>query len=113
MRLAAFDVRTMAAKLIDPKKRLVGSWKSCDGFRDVVITIKLKADRFAVSALDKDDGEIPKVYEITWDIKQHALGFSLLWSTGRLVEYRFTPSLVAGRLELTYVYRDQELWERV
>jgi hypothetical protein len=103
----------MARKRVpDQKRRLVGSWKCCDGFSDVVITVKLKADKFLVSVIDKYDGEEPGVYDIAWNEKQLELSFSIHWSSGRFIKYRFMPSVVNGRLELTYSYTGQELWER-
>ena len=103
----------MARKRVpEQKKRLTGSWKCCDGFSDVVITIKVKAGKFFVSALDKYDGEEPEIYNITWSEKQFELSFAVHWSSGRFIKYRFMPSVVEGRLELTYSYFGQELWER-
>jgi len=103
----------MARKRIpDQKKRLAGSWKCCDGFSDVVITIKVRADNFNVSALDEYDGEEPEVYDIAWNEKQLELSFAIHWSSGRFIKYRFMPSVVEGRLELTYSFVGQELWER-
>jgi len=99
-------------RLHDPKKRLVGTWKCCDGFSDTRINIKVRAGIFAVSVLHKYDGEQPRVYDITWNDRQQELSFAVHWSSGRFVRYRFTPSLVEGRLDLTFSYTAQELWER-
>jgi len=103
----------MARKQIsDQRKRLAGTWKCCDGFSDVRITVRLKAGHFTVSVLDMYDGEKPEVYDIAWNEKQLELSFAVHWSSGRFVKYRFTPSLIEGRLDLTYSYVDQEVWER-
>lgn len=103
----------MALKQVrDQKKRLAGSWKCCDGFSDVVITIKVRAGKLTVSAIDKYDGEEPEIYDISWNEKQLALSFAVHWSSGRFIRYRFMPSVVPGRLELTYSFIGQELWER-
>ena len=103
----------MARKRIpDEKKRLVGTWRCCDHFSDVVVKIGLRAGKFNVFVLDKYDGEKPEVYNVAWNEKQLELSFAAHWSSGRFVRYRFMPSLVAGRLELTFTYTDQELWER-
>nr|AAL24526.1 orf106EGC118 [uncultured bacterium] len=103
----------MALKQVrDQKKRLAGAWKCCDGFSDVVITIKVRAGKFTVSAIDKYDGEEPEIYDISWNEKQLELNFAVHWSSGRFIRYRFMPSVVPGRLELTYSFIGQELWER-
>jgi len=101
----------MASKTQNLMKRFTGIWKCCDGFSDLAITIKVRAGKFVVSALDGYDGEEPKVYDITWSEKRLELGFAIHWSSGRFVVYRFMPSVVKGRLELTYSYTGQELWE--
>ena len=97
----------------DQKKRVVGAWKCCDHFSDVVIKIGLRAGKFKVVVLDKYDDEKPEVYDIAWNEKQVELNFAVHWSSGRFIRYRFMPSVALGRLELTYSYTDQELWERV
>jgi hypothetical protein len=99
-------------RVLDQKKRLTGSWKCCDGFSDVAITVRVRTGKFVVSIVDKYDGEKPEVHDIAWNEKQLELGFSVHWSSGRFIKYRFMPSVVADRLELTYSYIGQELWER-
>jgi len=96
----------------DQKKRLVGTWKCCDGFSDVAIKIAVRAGKFYVTVLDEYDDEKPDVYDVNWNEKQLELSFAVHWSSGRFIRYRFVPSVVAGRLELTFSYTDQELWER-
>jgi len=99
-------------KTSDLMKRFTGIWTCCDGFSDVAITIKLRAGKFVISALDGYDGEKPEVYDITWSDTRLELGFAIHWSNGRFVKYRFIPSVAKDRLELTYSYTAQELWER-
>ena len=104
----------MAAKRVpDPKKRFTGIWKCCDGFSDVEISVKVRANAFRVSALDRYDGEVPEVYDVNWNEERAELSFAIHWSSGRFLKYRFMPSVVKDRLELTYTFIAQELWQRV
>lgn len=94
-------------------KPLVGTWRCADGFSDVEYSIKLRAGVFTVSGVDRDDGEVPEIYDVAWNSKKRFLGFAAHWSsTGRFTKYEFRPSLVNERVAVTYTYSAQELWER-
>lgn len=92
---------------------LAGIWKCCDGFSDKEISIGFIGNTPSVAVCDKYDGEVPEIFEVSWDSERSRLSFSTLWSTGRFVKYQFTPSPKKGRANVTFSYMDQEVWERV
>jgi hypothetical protein len=94
-------------------KRLCGSWKSCDGFSDIEFTIEMKGNTLTVSGTDREDGEVAEIHGLVWDETTLVLSFSAYWrSSGRFTKYRFMPSPVRGRAEVTFTYTAQELWEK-
>ncbi len=103
--VSPIDLKTM--------RRFVGTWRCADGFSEVEFTVKLKGGAFVVSGIDGYDREAPEIYDVSWNAKTSALRFSTYWSsTGRFMKYTFTPSIVNRRIEVTYTYTAQELWER-
>lgn len=97
----------------DAQHPLSGTWKCCDGFSDIEVTINFVAGQPSVTISDKYDGESPELFGVGWSAEQSILSFSTLWSTGRLVKYQFTPSPKPGRVGVTFSYTDHEVWERL
>lgn len=98
---------------IDPEGRFVGSWKCCDGFSEMTFRIAPMDGSFSVSIDDPDSDSTPEVFGVLYRPANRTLEFSVHWTdTGRFVKYRLTPSLVAGRVEVTFTYTAMELWER-
>lgn len=91
---------------------LIGDWKSCDGFSDVVYRIASSAGTLQVTGEDIDDGEKAKIYDVVVN-EDLSIEFAAYWpSTGRFVKYRFRVG-PNGRAMVTYTYTDKELWERI
>jgi len=99
---------------IDFEDRFVGSWKCCDGFSDITFRVAGMDGSFAVSVDDPDSESAPEVFGVLYQPAKRTLEFSVHWShTGRCVKYRLMPSPVAGRVDVTFTYTANELWERI
>ena len=95
-------------------ERLVGTWKSCDGFSSVELTIRLDGNELTVFVIDRDDEETAEIQDVVWDERTSELGFSTYWqSSGRLTKYRVAPCPARGRANVTYTYTAQETWEQI
>ena len=95
-------------------ERLIGTWKSCDGFSSVEVTIGLKDRDVTVSVIDSEDAEVAEVQNVVWEERTSTLSFATHWvSSGRLTKYRVAPSHIPGRADVTFTYSAQDLWEQV
>ena len=105
----------MTSQIIDLRSNhpLNGTWRCCGDENDIEITIDFKASGATVSIIDRYDGEILGVYDISWDAASHVLSCGVHWSTGRFVRYRFSHCSRDDRVDVTYTYTDRETWERV
>lgn len=99
---------------IKSKNPLVGTWKCCDGFSGLHITISADGGKLTVVGVDTDDGEKAEIHDVSWSPEKTTLEFSAHWpTTGRFTKYRFRPAIAIGRVDVTYTYTAQETWERV
>jgi len=98
---------------INSKNPLLGTWKSCDDFSDVHISIDLDRGELRVRAVDTHDGEVAEIHDIAWVKDQGELTFSAYWkSSGRFTKYRFGTPGSNGRISVTYTFTAQETWEK-
>lgn len=100
---------------IKSKNPLLGTWRSCDPFEDnVQYTIAAAAGSLAVTGIDTSDGEVPSIYGVTWSEEKGELEFSAHWSsTGRVTKYRITTSVSKDRVEVSYSFTAQQIWEKL
>jgi hypothetical protein len=96
------------------KNPFLGTWRCCDGSSDVEYTIAAEGGKLVVSGVDKHDGEVAEIRNITWSAATSVLAFEAYWpSSGRFTQYRFVSAPRAGRASVTYTHTAQETWERV
>jgi hypothetical protein len=98
--------------MFNPKERIAGTWKYCDGFSDVEFTFAVAGGELSVSIVDTFDGEIPEIYDIQWNESQLEISFAALWSTGRFLKYRVSVGPNENRVDATITATWQQLWER-
>jgi hypothetical protein len=98
------------AKKKKEKDLLVGVWRPVDPFSDIEVRIARKGNRYVVSAVDTDDDQAAKVYDLSYD--GESLHFSLYWSsTGRFAKYQFRL-VEENMMGVTFTYTSQEYWQR-
>ncbi|WP_329742335.1 hypothetical protein [Dyella sp. A6] len=92
--------------------RIAGTWKHCDGFSDTEFTFSIVGAELSVTAIDVTDGELPEIYDVSWNDAKLEVSFAALWSSGRLLKYRVSVGPNKDRLQATISAAWQELWER-
>lgn len=92
---------------------LVGSWVNGDEYgTDVEYSVAQRGQTFAVSAVDRFDGEAGTVYDVSYDADSSALSFNVRWaSTGRFICVRLM-SISPNRVSYTYTYTENQMWFR-
>jgi hypothetical protein len=90
---------------------LVGKWISgTESGSEIEYTVTSQAKSFRVHAIDRYDGEVADVFEITWD--GLVLSFGTLWnSTGRFLRCRL-EAIAKNEVSYTYTYTANETWHR-
>jgi hypothetical protein len=90
---------------------LVGTWVNGDEYAtEVEYIVSSAGEGFAVSVVDRFDGEEGEVYDVRWD--GTVLSFAVHWSsTGRLVKARLL-AISPNRVDYIYTYTEQETWHR-
>lgn len=97
---------------LSQNNRIVGTWKLCDGFSDTKFTFSVTDGVATVLVVDASDGEIPEIYDVTWNERDLAISFAAHWSSGRFVKYLASVGPNPDRLQATITTTWQELWER-
>ena len=95
----------------DNPHTLIGTWVNGDEYAtEVEYIVSSAREGFAVSAVDRFDGEEGEVYDVKWD--GSVLSFAIHWnSTGRFVKARLL-AISPNRVDYTYPYTEQETWHR-
>jgi thiamine pyrophosphokinase len=92
---------------------LVGTWRSCEGFSDVHVTIDFANGSYLVSAVDTHDGEHAEVHDVKWSHEESTLYFSTYWaSSGQFTKYRVQVAPSSGRVSVTYTFTGSDTWEK-
>jgi hypothetical protein len=100
---------------IKSKNPLLGTWRSCDPFEDnVQYTITADNGKLCVTGIDTSDGEVPEISDVVWFEDKGLLQFSSHWpSTGRLTKYRLSTSVSKDRVQVSYSFTAQQIWEKL
>ena len=108
---------TRMAKTTLPKTHkphpLIGSWINGDEYAtEVEYIVSGSEPRFHVEAVDRYDGELGQVRDISYDDDKFTLSFTVYWnSTGRLVKARLT-AISPNRVSYTYTFTESQMWFR-
>jgi len=92
---------------------LIGSWVNGDEYAtEVEYIISGKEPAFEVRAVDRYDGEVGEVHDVSYDDGTSTLSFAVYWSsTGRFVKARLVAT-APNRVSYTYSFTENEMWFR-
>ena len=92
---------------------LIGSWVNGDEYATEVEYIISGSERhFHLEAIDRYDGEVGEVRDISYDDGTSTLSFTVYWnSTGRFVKARLA-AVAPNRVSYTYTFTESQMWFR-
>lgn len=92
---------------------LIGSWVNGDEYAtEVEYIVSGSERRFHVKAVDRYDGEVGEVRDISYDSGTSTLSFTVHWnSTGRFVKARLM-AIAPNRVSYTYTFTESLMWFR-
>lgn len=92
---------------------LIGSWVNGDEYAtEVEYLISGQARRFKVRAVERYDGEVGEVRDVSYDDSTSTLSFAVYWnSTGRFMKVRLV-AISPNRVSYTYTFTENQMWFR-
>lgn len=92
---------------------LIGSWVNGDEYAtELEYIVSGSEHRFHLKAVDRYDGEVGEVRDISYDDGTSTQSFTVYWnSTGRFVKARLVV-IAPNRVSYTYTYTESEMWFR-
>lgn len=92
---------------------LIGSWVNGDEYAtEVEYVVSGNELRFQVRAVDRYDGEVGEVRDVSYDKSTSTLSFSVYWnSTGRFMKARLA-AVAPNRVSYTYTFTESQMWFR-
>ncbi len=92
---------------------LIGSWVNGDEYAtEVEYVVSGKEPRFRVRAVDRYDGEVGEVRDVSYEDSTSTLSFAVYWSsTGRFMKVRLV-AIAPNRVSYTYTFTENQMWFR-
>jgi regulation of enolase protein 1 (concanavalin A-like superfamily) len=92
---------------------LIGSWVNGDEYAtEVEYVVSGKEPRFQVQVVDRYDGEVGEVRDVSYDDRTSTLSFAVYWtSTGRFIKVRVI-AISPNRVSYTYTFTENQMWFR-
>ncbi len=89
---------------------LIGSWVNGDEYAtELEYIVSGSEHRFHLKAVDRYDGEVGEVRDISYDDGTSTQSFTVYWnSTGRFVKARLVV-IAPNRVSYTYTYTESEM----